>query len=152
MQTRFYLAYKAKGDKFNCASCRESKCLLKGEVEIEAYWQDPENPRRRERITINNEDDLFAYVDRGMEYGAREGIPLTEFDLIYAGSGHRVCPVPLFDKDTLSLMQFIDLAGEVSPLEVPRLPAYYVALKSVVDSERTRMERKYAPRCDNPNG
>ena len=152
MQTRFYVAYEAKGDKFNCASCRETKCLLKGAVEIDAYWPDPEKPTRRERITINNEKELFAYIDRGMEYGAREGIPLTEFDLVYAGSGHRICPIPLFDNYTLTLMQFVDLSGEVSPLEVPRLPAYYVAIKSVIDSERMRMERKYVPRHNNPNG
>lgn len=135
---KYYVAYKMKGQGFDCTGCQEKKCLFKGPVTILTYDLNDKGKRIRKRI--KDVDKMFDYIDKQ----TNRFQDATELDLIWTYSGNRVCPIPLIDIETVHLYQAIQFGGKVDPRHILKLPAYYVQLKAIVDAETGRMERQYA--------
>ena len=139
---RYYVQFKMKGRGFNCIGCTGKKCLFEGRVKILTYQRGADG-KRIEKV-INNVDEMFTYIDEATQLLQSEGQDPTEFDLVWAGHGHGVCPIPLLDIETIQLNQAIDFAGKTDPRDVLKVPAYFVQVKNIIDAENGRMDRIYA--------
>lgn len=111
-------------------------------MEIETHERDKNG--QRIIVTIEDEAAMLDYVSKAIPAAQAKGLDATELDLIWIASGHRVCPLPLIDMETLHLYQAVNMAGKPEPKDVLKLPAYFVQVKSLIDLETNRMERLYA--------